>query len=167
MWKTNKQIKTTMHSPLLIWVQVSRMSKVSKTSFSPATSSSFSWGTLRYSQSRWDIKSLEHVLGLPWGFLPAECGQTTPKGWCSYSFSHHSKLVTIGNRWNVDGLVNWELCPQAKETKKGKKFPNYCVITNFTQLCWEWKPSTCISSSGGGGDCWLWTTKISALLKSV
>ncbi len=32
----------------------------------PSTSYSSSWGTVRCFQSRWDIKSLQHVFGLPW-----------------------------------------------------------------------------------------------------
>lgn len=27
----------------------------------------------------------------------------------SYSFSHHSRLMTIGKSWNIDWLANWEL----------------------------------------------------------
>lgn len=33
---------------------------------------------------------------------------------CCCSFSHYPKLVTAGEGWNVDRLVNTELCPLAQ-----------------------------------------------------
>ena len=48
-----------------------RSSRETKTSLSPATLSSPSWGILRWYQS-WDIKSLQQVLGLPQGFDPSK-----------------------------------------------------------------------------------------------
>lgn len=34
---------------------------------------SFSWGTLKQSQARWGTKSLQRVLGQPWGMFPVGC----------------------------------------------------------------------------------------------
>lgn len=143
----------------------SRLSRVVQTSTSPTMLSSSLWGSLRHSQARWDIETLQRVLGLPQGLLPGGRAWKTSNGRrpggipircpnqlslllstrrstgstpsslqrselltlsaqpeetlfgssCpqSHSFCHYPDIMTLGEGWDIDWLVNQELCLMA------------------------------------------------------
>lgn len=88
-----------------------RSSRLSSTSFSPATPPSSSWLLLKCSQARWDMCSLQRVLDLPGLSYQSENQETTKRTRVS-CFNQLVLLTAAVDMWvylHIDITVTWLL----------------------------------------------------------